>query len=52
MEDDPELAARYETHFENAIQQMREALNARQYDMPDHIRMSDPDDWADETYSY
>lgn len=49
MEDDPELAARFEGHYENALAQMRAAMWARQYDMSDHIRIVDPDDtgWND-----
>lgn len=52
MEDDPELATRFETHYENGLTQMREAMEARQYDRPDHIVMADPDDYADESWGW
>lgn len=44
MEDDPELAQRFEQHYENGIAQMRAAMWARQFDQSDHIRMVDPDE--------
>lgn len=47
MEDDPELATRYEQHYENGIQQMKAALWQRQFDRPDHVLMNDPDDYID-----
>lgn len=43
MEDDPELSARMEQHYEARIQQVRESLWRRQLDRPDHIVISDPD---------
>lgn len=48
MEDDPELSARFEQHYENGMKQMQEAMWRRQYDQPDHILMTDPDDWYGE----
>lgn len=48
MEDDPELATRFEQHYENGLGQMRAALWARQYDEPQHIRITDPDDYYGE----
>jgi hypothetical protein len=41
-EDDPELASRYETHFENRITQMAEDLNRQQFDQPEFIIVTDP----------
>lgn len=45
MEDDPELSSRFEGHYEAGLKQMQEAMWQRQYDQPDHIVMTDPDDW-------
>jgi hypothetical protein len=45
MEDDPELAARFEGHFEKRIEKMVEDLFRKQYDRPEHIRVTDPDSW-------
>lgn len=52
MEDDPELASRFEAHYENGILQMTEAMWAKQSDRPDHIVMTDPDDYADESWGW
>jgi len=45
MDDDTELAPMYQTYFENGIESMVEAVFARQYDLPDHVLVTDPDDW-------
>lgn len=49
MEDDPELASRFEQRQDKAIQLALEALFKRQYDRPDVIEVVDQD-WDD--YSY
>lgn len=43
MEDDPELAAKSESRYENRLLEMRTELWARQYDRPDTIEEVDPD---------
>lgn len=45
MEDDPELAARQQSHFEAGLQEMVEDLFRKQFDRPEHIRVIDPDSW-------
>lgn len=47
MEDEPDLAARYDTRFENGIGRMQEALSKKQYMQADHIFITDPDDYYD-----
>lgn len=43
MEDDPDLSARFETHYENRIQMMTDDLWHQQYDQPEYIVISDPE---------
>lgn len=45
MEDDPELAARFEGHYENRLQKMAEDLFLKQYDRPDYVSVIDLDLW-------
>jgi hypothetical protein len=45
MDDDTELAPMYQTYMENGIDTMVEAVFARQYDLPDHVLVTDADDW-------
>lgn len=45
MEDDPELADRFQGHYEARIERMVEDLFRKQYDRPDFIRVQDPDSW-------
>lgn len=45
LEDDPDLSARFEAHYENEIAQMSDAFFARQYDEPEYIHVVDPDDF-------
>lgn len=42
-EDDPELAARYETHYESRILQMMDELQLQQYDQSNFILVTDYD---------
>lgn len=43
MEDDPDLAQRFETHYENRIQTMKEDLIHLNFDQPEYILVSDPE---------
>lgn len=43
MEDDPELSARFEGHYESRIQKIRAELWTQQYDRPDYVEVTDPD---------
>jgi hypothetical protein len=45
MEDDPELAVRFEGHYENRLLKMIEDIFRKQYDRPDFVRVDDPDSW-------
>lgn len=45
MEDDPELAVRFEQHYENRINTMRDDVMMRQFDRPEQIAVLDEDDW-------
>lgn len=44
MEDDPELAAVFDFHFDRKLERMREDVWKRQYDRPDRIHVVDDDD--------
>lgn len=45
MEDDTEMASRFESHLENGLAQMRAAMWQRQFDQPDHIIITSPQDY-------
>lgn len=45
MEDDPELAARFQSHYEARLERMVEDLFRKQYDRPEYVRVTDPDSW-------
>lgn len=45
MEDDPELAARFQSHYEARLERMVEDLFRKQYDRPEIVRVTDPDSW-------
>jgi hypothetical protein len=45
MEDDAELATKFEQRKDKATALALEALFKRQYDSPDHIVVTDPSDW-------
>lgn len=45
MEDDTELAVRYQQYFEDGLARMVDELFHQQYDQPDHVVVTDPDDW-------
>jgi hypothetical protein len=48
MEDDTDLAAWFERKYEKAVQLMRQDLWKQQWDSPDYIHHTDPDDlWSD-----
>lgn len=49
LDDDPELAGRFEAHYENVLAQMTEALVTQQKDAPDFIHVVDDDDWDYDT---
>ena len=44
-EDDPELATRFEQHYETKLQTMRQQLLMQQYDRPQRIHVVDDADW-------
>ena len=44
MEDDPELAVRFEQHYEARIQRMEHELMMQQYDRPQVVHVIDEDD--------
>ena len=44
-EDDPELSTRYEGHYEKAMARMIDTYFQLQFDRPDSIAITDPDDW-------
>jgi hypothetical protein len=44
-EDDPELSVRYQGHYDLRLQQMESTLFQLQFDRPDVIAITDPDDW-------
>ena len=44
-EDDPELSARFQGHYEARIAQMETTLFQLQFDRTDHIVVTDPDDY-------
>lgn len=45
MEDDPELAARFQQHYESRLERMVEDLFRKQFDRPEYVRVTDPDSW-------
>lgn len=45
MEDDPELAARFETHYEARIERMVNDIYRWQYDRSEYVEVTDPDSW-------
>ena len=45
MEDDPELAARFQGHYEMRLQRIVDEIFRKQYDRPDFIRVDDADSW-------
>lgn len=45
MEDDPELAARFQHHYETRLERMVEDIFRKQYDRPEFVRVYDPDSW-------
>jgi hypothetical protein len=45
MEDDPELAARFEGHYEAKLERVKNDLIRQQYDQPDYVHIFDVDDW-------
>lgn len=45
MEDDTELAARFEGQYEARMQRMKADLQKQQYDRPDTIEVVNDDDW-------
>lgn len=44
-EDDPELSVRFQGHVDLRLQQMDTTLFQLQFDRPDAIAITDPDDW-------
>lgn len=46
LEDDTELSARFEQHYENKLIQMRNDVWMKQYDRPDRIAVVDDDDFG------
>jgi hypothetical protein len=44
-EDDPELSMRFQGHYEAQLERMATTLFQRQFDRPDSIQITDPDDW-------
>lgn len=46
MEDDPELAARFQGHYETRLERMVQDIFRKQYDRPDYVRVIDPDEWG------
>jgi len=44
-EDDPELSVRYQGHYESQLERMANTLFQLQFDRPDVITITDPDDW-------
>jgi hypothetical protein len=45
MEDDPELASRFQGHYESRLDRMLEDVFRKQYDRPEYVRVLDPDSW-------
>jgi hypothetical protein len=45
MEDDPELAARFESQYEARMMRMKADLQKQQYDRPNTIQVVNDDDW-------
>lgn len=45
-EDDPELSVRFQGHYESQLERMATTLFQLQFDRPDHIQVTDPDDWS------
>lgn len=45
MEDDPELAVRFQQHYENRLVRIADELFRKQYDRPDYVRVDDADSW-------
>jgi hypothetical protein len=50
MEDDPELAAEFERHFESRIERVRADMHNRQIDRPDYIVDVDPESYDEYGY--
>lgn len=46
LEDDPDLSARMEAHYENEFAQIQDALSMQQYDEPEYVHVVDPDDYG------
>jgi hypothetical protein len=44
-EDDPELSVRFQGHYDEWLAQMETTLFQLQFDRPDVIAITDPDDW-------
>lgn len=44
-EDDPELSSRFQGHYETHLARMSTTLFQLQFDRPDVIAITDPDDW-------
>jgi hypothetical protein len=47
LEDDTDLSVRFQSLYEDALQKMRTSIWMRQYDRPDHILITDRDDFYD-----
>lgn len=47
LEDDTDLSVRFQQLYEKALQDMRSSVWMRQYDRPDHIVITDRDDFYD-----
>jgi hypothetical protein len=45
IDDDPDIAARNEAKYEARVLRMQKELFERQFDRPDFIHATDPDDW-------
>lgn len=45
MEDDPELAMRFQGQLDARIDRIKEDLFRKQYDRPEYVRVLDPDSW-------
>jgi hypothetical protein len=54
MDDDNDVAARFDGLYENVMGQMTEAIMSLQHDEPEFVHVIDPDDWDDNngTYGY
>lgn len=52
LDDDPDIAARNQQKFEAIIARMQAEVFRQQYDQPDYVHPTDPDDWDYGTYSF